>query len=39
VRAAIETNTRLNAARIQEIWESAEAREAIRGFVARTLKK
>jgi enoyl-CoA hydratase len=39
VRAAIETHTRLNAARIQELWESAEAQEAIRGFVARTLKK
>jgi hypothetical protein len=39
VRAAIETNTRLNEARIREIWESAETREAIREFVARTLKK
>jgi len=39
VRAAIETNGKLYEARIHEIWETAETQEAIRAFVALTLKK
>lgn len=39
VRAAIESGTRLHEAGIHEIWESAETQEAIRAFVALTLKK
>jgi enoyl-CoA hydratase len=39
VRAAIETGLRLHEARIGEIWEQPETLEAIRAFVARTLKK
>ena len=39
VRTAIDMQSHLHGARINELWESEETLEAIRGFVAKTLKK